>query len=124
MIRFLLCLALVLSSSQAFGQAQCPKCGRIHSVQQSSRVFQSSGVVQSWGSGYELQIAIQSATYRAQNGIKGHSRVDLGSGRRNGVGWSTNNSQPATCFWGERNRGAYASVRGRDGFYSALVFSR
>jgi hypothetical protein len=123
MVRFVLCLALVLCCSQAFAQVRCPKCGRVHSVQ-STRTFQSSGVVQSWGSGYELQIAIQSATYRAQNGIKGHSRVDLGSGRRNGVGWSTNNPQPATCFWGERKRGAYASVRGRDGFYSALVFSR
>lgn len=124
MVRFILILALMLCGSQAFAQSRCPNCGRVHSVQQPARAFQSSGVVQSWGSGYELQIAIQSAIYRAQNGIKGHSRVDLGSGRRNGVGWSSHNSQPATCFWGERNRGAYASVKGRDGYYSALVFSR
>ncbi len=100
----------------------CQKCGKYHLVPASVQYAQSASVVQSWGSGYALQVAIQSATYRAQKGIKGHSVIDLRSGRRNGVGWASHNSAPATCYWAERNRGAYASVRGRDGWYSALVF--
>ena len=67
------------------------------------------------------QLALRSAQYRAANGIKGHSQVDMSSGRMNGVGWSSFNSQPETCFWERRNSGAYAVARGSDGWYATLI---
>jgi hypothetical protein len=70
---------------------------------------------QSFGSG----IAHASATARAALGLKGHHAIDLSSGRRVGVGFSTNNPNPRTCFHGMP--GEYASVRGRDGWYATLV---
>jgi hypothetical protein len=65
--------------------------------------------------------ALASATYRAQHGIKGHCSIDIRAGKA-GVGWASSNSQPRTCYWNERHRGAYAVVRGRDGWYSTLIF--
>ena len=109
MVRFLLSLVVVLGIANAASAQVCPKCGRVHSMQLSA-------------SSSHYSIALQSATYRAQNGIKGHVlSIERQAGSRVGVGWSTHNPNPATCFWGERSRGQYAVVRGRDGYYSTLI---
>lgn len=109
-----LVLGLVVMASLAQAQAHCARCGGYH-LQQMYYQQQSPGVIQQWGSGQKLQVAIASAQYRAARGIRGHSYIDRG--RRSGVGWSTSNRAPRTCYWGQRHRGAYASVRGRDGYY-------
>jgi hypothetical protein len=64
-------------------------------------------------------IALRSAQYRAAHGIKGHCSIEMG--RNAGVGWSSHDPNPRTCFWERRHQGAYASVRGADGWYSTLV---
>jgi hypothetical protein len=64
-------------------------------------------------------IALRSAQYRAANGIKGHCSIEMG--RNAGVGWSSHDPNPRTCFWERRHQGSYASVRGADGWYSTLV---
>jgi hypothetical protein len=114
----------VAISEPVVASSACPQCGRVHAgpvARVASHAASTAGVVASWGSGRAYQVALESARYRAANGIKGHSRVDLNSGMSNGVGWSTGNSTPVTCFWERRNQGAYVSVRGRDGWYSTLV---
>lgn len=112
-----LSLALVVSS---LAQAQCPRCGQFHPPY-GRQAVQTSVVVNQWGSGRALQIAVAASQYRAARGIKGHCGIDARSGKSTGVGWSSYRSSPPTCYWERRNRGAYASVRGRDGWYSTLV---
>ena len=79
----------------------------------SQRVTGSTKLTAAYGNPAKLQIAIQSATYRAQHGIIGHSHYD--SGRRSGIGHSwakgqTPNQTPSTCLgYGDPNS-AYASV--------------
>ena len=62
-------------------------------------------------------VAHASATYRAQNGIKGHCSIERG--HTAGVGYASNNPNPRTCF--NESRGAYAVVRGRDGWYATKI---
>jgi len=73
---------------------------------------QTVQTVQSYSS-----VAQQSADYRAANGIKGHTRFE--SGRMAGVGFSSFNSNPATCF--NNMGGDYAVARGRDGWYATRI---
>lgn len=73
-------------------------------------------VVQVTQASNSYSVALASATYRAMNGIKGHSFHERG--RTAGVGWSTSNPQPATCFG---RRGEYVSIRGHDGWYSTSI---
>ncbi len=65
-------------------------------------------------------IALRSATERARLGIKGHLlSIERLAGRAVGVGWSSHNPNPATCF---NNRpGDYAVARGRDGYYATKI---
>ena len=56
-------------------------------------------------------VAQQSADYRAANGIKGHTHFE--SGHTAGVGYSSFNAHPATCF--NYMGGDYKVARGRDG---------
>lgn len=119
MKRIFVLVFVVVSFLAADSSAQrtCSRCG---GVVRSQQYGQSAGVVRQWGSGQKLQVAIASAQYRAARGIRGHCHIERG--HRAGVGWSTGNPTPATCYWNQRNRGAYASVRGRNGhFYSTLI---
>ena len=112
--------------------ASCPTCGNRTAYasttprwpREQSYVGGSSNITASWGSGRAYQVALQSAQYRAARGIRGHSYIDKGCGMSNGVGWSTSNPRPPTCFWSQRNRGAYVAVRGRGGYYGTLVLGR
>lgn len=110
-----LAVALLLSS---VAQAQCPVCGRFHNQ---PTVRAAGNVAVQWGSGRALQTAIAASQYRAARGIKGHCSIDMRSGHAAGVGWSSYRNTPPTCYWNRRSRGAYASVRGRDGWYSTLI---
>ena len=69
-------------------------------------------------SGYDAALA--SATYRAANGIRGHSYLDSGAYVRggSGVGWTSNFSEmmPNTCLG--RGGENYAVSIGRDGVYA------
>jgi len=62
-------------------------------------------------------LAQQSANYRAANGIKGHTRFE--DGRMAGVGYSSFNSNPATCF--NNMGGDYKVAQGRDGWYATRI---
>ncbi len=65
-------------------------------------------------------IALRSATERAMRGIKGHlSSIERQTGKRVGVGWSSNNPNPSTCF--NNLPGDYAVARGRDGYYATKI---
>ena len=65
-------------------------------------------------------IALRSATERAMRGIKGHlSSIERQAGKRVGVGWSSNNPNPSTCF--NNLPGDYAVARGRDGYYATKI---
>jgi len=65
-------------------------------------------------------IALRSATERAMRGIKGHlSSIERQAGKRVGVGWSSHNPNPATCF--NNLPGDYAVARGRDGYYATKI---
>ena len=65
-------------------------------------------------------IALRSATERAMRGIKGHlSSIERQAGKRVGVGWSSHNPNPSTCF--NNLPGDYAVARGRDGYYATKI---
>lgn len=63
------------------------------------------------------QVALASAQYRAANRIKGHV-LSIEGGYATGVGYSSYNSQPRTCYGVGGN---YVSVQGADGWYSTKV---
>lgn len=64
------------------------------------------------------QVALASATQRAAMRRKGHL-MSVEAGHTVGVGWSSFDSQPNTCFG--RGGDGYAVVRGADGWYSTKV---
>ena len=65
-------------------------------------------------------IALRSATERAMRGIKGHlSSIERQAGKRVGVGWSSHNPNPSTCF--NNLPGDYAVARGRNGYYATKI---
>ncbi len=69
---------------------------------------------------YNYAIALRSATERAMRGIKGHlSSIERQAGKRVGVGWSSHNPNPSTCF--NNLPGDYAVARGRDGYYATKI---
>lgn len=74
-----------------------------------------ANVPQRLGSAYD--VALASAQYRAANRIRGHA-MHIESGYSTGVGFSTFNDNPATCYGVGGN---YVSVRGPDGWYSTKV---
>lgn len=69
------------------------------------------------GAGVAYSIALQSAQYRAERGIHGHSPIEMG--RTAGVGWASSDSNPVTCLG--RGGANYAVVRGVDGFYATKI---
>lgn len=80
-------------------------------------------VVYHWGDPNDprKRIAYESAMYRAQHNIQGHSYLD--SNRTAGVGWGYNVGVIVpTCYWERRHQGCYVSVRGANGqIYSTLI---
>lgn len=70
-------------------------------------------------------VAYARASRMAAYGYKGHVSGSYSPGRAEGVSWSTSRPNPERACYamarGHRYVGA-ASVRGRDGWYSAVVF--
>lgn len=64
-----------------------------------------------------FSVSQQSANYRAANRIKGHTRFE--AGRMAGVGFSSFNPNPATCF--NNMGGQYSVARGSDGWYATRI---
>lgn len=65
-------------------------------------------------------VALRSATERARLGIKGHLlSIERAAGKAVGVGWSSSNPNPATCY--NNRAGDYVSIRGRDGWYATKI---
>lgn len=59
--------------------------------------------------------ALQSAMYRAQNNIQGHTAYDSPGG----VGWATHNPMPVTCFG--RGGANYAVVKSQYGYFATKL---
>lgn len=75
----------------------------------------AAAVPRSFSNAY--QVALASATERARTGRKGHL-MSVEAGYTTGVGYSSFNSNPDTCYGVGGN---YAVVRGADGWYSTKV---
>lgn len=75
----------------------------------------AAAIPQSLGNAY--QVALASATERARTGRKGHL-MSVEAGYTTGVGYSSFNPNPTTCYGVGGN---YAVVRGADGWYSTKV---
>lgn len=120
-------VVLVTLADASLAQQVCGRCGGYVMARPTAYVGQGyaqqqrpANVAAMWGSGRKLEVAYRSASYRAARGIRGHAS-SIERGYKCGVGWSTGDSTPRTCFWGQRNQGAYVSVRGRNGYYYSTL---
>ena len=71
-------------------------------------------------------LANQKAQIAASRGLRGqHVGGSLGGGRYEGVGWSTQSPDQAVrvaCYWGRKTPIAIGVARGRDGWYSCVIY--
>ena len=70
-------------------------------------------------------IAKQKATQQASSGQMRHVGGSMGSGRYEGVGFSTVSSDDAIrkcCYWGQRSPVGIGVARGSNGWYATVLY--
>jgi len=70
-------------------------------------------------------IAKQKAAQQAASGRMAHVGGSMGSGRYEGVGFSTSSADEAVrrcCYWGQRTPVGIGVVRGNNGWYATVLY--